>query len=176
MGERGSAREVILIRKLAYPPLPRGIKGRTRAGWWVGWLVYESSRRVRESRVGASSSWPLLPSASEENEPSVRGQGDQPAVPRLRQRDGASTIPPFDPEHQQFPSPISRAEIVPEAPFVAWSGYTCRHEVRAADHIGGGSDSRSGTRRWTTRSGKSQLFFFLGVLCECLWVAPVWTK
>ena len=151
---------------------------------WFFWLVYESSWRVRgfvyessrgsgESRVGASSSWARLPSTSGEGEPSARCRDDQPAVPRLRQRDGASTIPLFDPEHQQFPSPISRADIVPEAPFVAWSGYTCRREVRAADHVGGGSDSRSRTRRWMTRSGKSQLFFFLRVLSECLWVAPV---
>ena len=134
-----------------------------------GW----STSQAGESRVGASSSWALLPSASEENEPSARRQDDQPEVPRLRQRDGASTIPPFDPKHQQFPSPISHADIVPEAPFVAWSGYTCRREVRAADHIGGGSDSRSRTRRWTTRTREVATFFFLGVLCECLWVAPV---
>ena len=97
-----------------------------------------------ESRVGASSSWALLPSTPGEDEPSARCRDDQAAVPRLRRRDGASTIPPFDPEHQQFPSPISRADIVPEAPFVARSGYTCWHEVRVVDHIGGGSDSSRG--------------------------------
>ncbi len=123
-----------------------------------------------ESRVGASSSWALSPSTSGEGEPSARCRNDQPAVPRLRRRDGASTILPFEPEHQQFPSPISRAEIVPEAPFVARSGYTCRREVRAADHIGGGSDSRSRTRRWTTRAGKSQLSLFLWVCVnDCGW-------
>ena len=77
-----------------------------------------------------------------------------------RSRDYASgtehpPFPPFDPEHQQFPSPIIRAEIVPEAPFVALSSDTCRRDVQAADRIGGGSESRSRVQRWATRSGKS---------------------
>ena len=46
IGERGPAPEVILIRIFAYPPLPRGIKGRTRAG------CSQSSRGV--SQVSSS--------------------------------------------------------------------------------------------------------------------------
>ena len=59
-----------------------------------------SGARKSSQRI---SSGALLPSTSEEGEPSARCRDDQPAVPRLRQRDGAST---FDPEHQQCPSPI----------------------------------------------------------------------
>ena len=63
-----------------------------------------------------------------------------------------------------FPHPISRAEIVPEAPFVARSGDTCRREVRAVDHIGGGSDSSRGRECNAGRrvQGSRSFYFSLG--------------
>ena len=50
--------------------------------------------------------------------------------PRSRDCVGGTGHPPFSPltpSINNFPPPISHAEIVPEAPFVARSGYTCRH-------------------------------------------------
>ena len=94
-------------------------------------------------------------------------------VPRPRQRDGASTIPPITPEHQQFPLPLIRAEIVPEAPFVALSGHTCRREVRARGPHRGKFGVEVESARLDDAFRKVATFFFFGVMCKCLWVAPV---
>ena len=49
------------------------------------------------------------------------------------------------------------------------------HEVRVADPIEGGSESREGHkgRRRAQGSHNFLSFSFLGVLCKCLWEAPV---
>ena len=98
--------------------------------------------------------------------------------PRSRDCVGGTEHPPsspLTPSINNFPPLISRAEIVPEAPFVARSGYTCRREVRAVDHIAGGSDSSQGRECNAGRrvQGSRTFSFSLGVLSECLWVAPV---
>ena len=106
-----------MIRIVAYAPLPRGIKGAHTGG--LRYCLF----------VVASSSWVLLPFTVclWGNEPSVGAKVISPTTPAGR----SVHHPPFDPEHQQFPLPLIRAEIAPETPFVALSGHTCRCEVRA---------------------------------------------
>ena len=140
----------------------RGVRRRVKSGKWR-----ESSRRIIII-LGPGAVW-------------LGGERAFCPVPRRSARGPETTpagrsihhFPPFDPEHQQFPSPIIRAERVPEAPFVALK----RPHVQARGANPRTASGRLGVEVESATLGDAfrevATFFFLGVLCECLWVAPV---
>ena len=164
-----------MIRIFAYGPLPRGIKGAHTGGLrsesLFGLLVFLVSQSGLF--VVVSSSWVLLPFTVclWGNEPSV---GAKVISPRSRDHASWTERPPSplsDPEHQQFPLPLIRAEIAPEATFVALSGHTCRREVRARGPRQGGVRSRGRESKAGRRAQESRDFLFFWGFCVnvCGW-------
>ena len=142
---------------------PSGYKG-THTGWLeisrgTRLVVELESAGLAVSSGGSCSvlSWLVSPAG----QVFCRCQG----LLSVRSRDPASGTerppsPSPDPEHQQFPLPLIRAEIAPETPFVVSNGHTCRREARARGPRRRSSELRSRERDSTT--GKSRLPFLLG--------------
>jgi len=178
MGERGSAPEPSVIRIFAYP----GYKGAYMGGFNGSQSVeVSSSSSARGSRSvwrGRRAEWSQkVESAHPRPGPCCRRHRRRASLlpgagtisPRSRDYVSGTERPPLTPSINNFPPPF-RAEIVPEAPFVARSRYTCRRarcEPRTTSRelveLG---ELVDGSATLGARSGKSHLFFFLGVLCK----------
>ena len=133
MGERGSAHKPSVIQIFAYAGYKEVYMGGFSSDFF--WTLFTSGRPLVIS-LSLALGFVVVPTA-------------------LRSCESAHPpSSPLTPSINNSPPPF-RAEIVPEAPFEARSGYTCRR-ARCESRTPSREARSQGT---TTRSGKSQLPF-----------------
>ena len=171
-GWRGSASDRVLIQIFAYAGYKRGVHSRVQSPLLLGSLhvLLLDARLTSSERTSLRLASALRCYESAHPEPYCRRRRRRASLlpgagtnsPRSRDGIGGTKHPPsspLTPSINNFPPPF-RADIVPEAPFKARSGYTCRRTRGESRTPSREARSRGGITRDDDALREVTTFFF----------------